>query len=321
MSPNSFDWLNKDVHLFVVIVGFICLLYLSLKYCWLCFYACKTFVYGRWRKIDLLSHYGEYVVITGATDGIGLEFAKQFAQNGHSIVALGRNESKLKNVKAMIEPLLFDGRNVITVQADLNSTDTTIYQRVAEQLRPFKDRIAILINNAGVGTGKPDEFLNISEQEILTNIHVNIIGVLMVTRAVLPFMTENRKGLIINVSSMAAYRPVPFGACYSASKKFVQYFGSAIRYEYKKYNIHVQTLYPSFVATKMAEWSTFGKADSVLTPTTYEYVKSVMGTIGRSNDTSGYWSHAIFGTLSMLLPSDLYNVIADYTKTVITIKR
>ncbi|RWS19139.1 hydroxysteroid dehydrogenase-like protein 3, partial [Leptotrombidium deliense] len=57
--------------------------------------ALKVFVYSRIKKLDLLSIYGEFVVITGATDGIGLEFAKQFAERGHSVVLIGRNVQKL----------------------------------------------------------------------------------------------------------------------------------------------------------------------------------------------------------------------------------
>ncbi|RWS18554.1 hydroxysteroid dehydrogenase-like protein 3, partial [Leptotrombidium deliense] len=200
--------------------------------------AFKLFVYARLRKLDLMSNYGEFVVITGATDGIGLEFAKQFAERGHSLVLIGRNVQKLKKATDLVSKHLHFGRKVISILADLNSTDLAVYHNITSQLKEYANKIGILINNAGV-FNKPDCFLNRSDDEITQNVRVNVYGLLMVTKAVLPFMVSNKRGLVVNVSSLGAVIPVPLEGIYSASKIYVDYFSSSLRYEYKDSNINV----------------------------------------------------------------------------------
>ncbi|RWS06334.1 hydroxysteroid dehydrogenase-like protein 3, partial [Leptotrombidium deliense] len=126
-----FDNLNENVRNSILIIAF------------------KLFVYSRLRKLDLMLNYGEFVVITGATDGIGLEFSKQFAERGHSLVLIGRNVQKLKNATDLVSKHLHFGRKVISIVADLNSNDLSIYHNITSQLKEYANKIGILINNAG----------------------------------------------------------------------------------------------------------------------------------------------------------------------------
>ncbi|RWS18604.1 hydroxysteroid dehydrogenase-like protein 3, partial [Leptotrombidium deliense] len=174
----------------------------------------KLFVYSCLTKFGLLSIYSEYVAITGEPDEIGLEFAKQFAERGHSVVLIGRNVQKLKNATDFVSKYLHFGRKVSSIVADLNSTDSTVYHNITSQL---KENVGILINIAGVFT-KPNCFLNRSDDEITQNVRVNVYGVLMLTKAVLPFMVSSKRGLVVNVSSQGAIIPVPLEGIYLASK-------------------------------------------------------------------------------------------------------
>jgi len=183
---------------------------------------------------------------------------------------------------------------LVTIVADFSSADTEEYQNIAEQIRGQERNIGILVNNAGVMFESPNRFLDQSEDMTMQHVKVNMAGVLMMTRAVLPGMISRRRGLIINMSSIAGFKPLPLMGVYSASKKFVEYFSQTLEYEYgKSHNIHVQTLTPSYISTKMTKWSNVLQKPGFVTPNAQTFAKSAIATIGRTNNTTGYWSHGI----------------------------
>ena len=181
---------------------------------WTAFNGFRVHFWSRLWKIDLKQRYGEWAVITGATDGIGLEYARTFAKRGLSLVLVARNEVKLAKVKAELSPIT----QVVTVIADLNSDDPTLYERISAEIDGNNRDIGILFNNAGVMYDSPNRFMDQPEDKVWQHIRVNIAAVLMLTRAVLPGMIKRRRGLIINMSSIAAYKPLPLMGVYSASK-------------------------------------------------------------------------------------------------------
>lgn len=174
----------------------------------------RVHFWSRIWKIDLKKRYGEWAVITGATDGIGLEYARAFAKRGLSLVLVARNEVKLTRVKTELSALT----NVVTVVADLNSDEPTLYERISMEIDGNNRDIGILFNNAGVMYDSPNRFLDQPEDKVWQHVRVNMAAVLMMTRAVLPGMIRRRRGLIINMSSIAAYKPLPLMGVYSASK-------------------------------------------------------------------------------------------------------
>ncbi|RWS21735.1 inactive hydroxysteroid dehydrogenase-like protein 1-like protein [Leptotrombidium deliense] len=177
---------------------------------------------------------------------------------------------------------------------DLNTDDVSVYHNIRNELQEYANEIGILINNAGVLLDKPGRYLDLSEDEVMQNVRVNISALLMVTRAILPFMVNNKRGLIINMSSASAVKPLPYTGVYSASKKFVEFFGSALGYEYKNDNIHVLTLVPSYVSTKMVQFSKFLSKPSFIIPSAKTFVSSAISTIGHTEHTTGYWAHGIY---------------------------
>ena len=185
----------------------------------------RVHFWSRVWKIDLKQKYGEWAVITGATDGVGLEYARAFARRGISLVLVARNEVKLARVKTELSQLT----QVVTVIADLNSDDPNLYERISSEIDGNNRDIGILFNNAGVMYDSPNRFMDQPEDKVWQHVRVNIAAVLMMTRAVLPGMIKRRRGLVINMSSIAAYKPLPLMGVYSASKVYLilchfQYF-------------------------------------------------------------------------------------------------
>ncbi|RWS24029.1 hydroxysteroid dehydrogenase-like protein 3 [Leptotrombidium deliense] len=269
----------------------------------------RVFLWSRIWTLNLRQIYGQYVVITGATDGIGLEYAKEFARRGHSLILVGRSKEKLDAVRVQLSNLI-SVNNVVTVVADFNNSNAELYRSIKEQLKNYENQIGILVNNAGVMFDSPNRYMDQSEDMVLQHVRVNIAGVLMMTRVVLPGMLSRRRGLIINMSSIACYRPLPLMGVYAASKKFVEFFGKSLEYEYgKSHNIHVQTLAPSYISTKMVKWSDTLQKPSILCPDAATFVKSAIATIGRSNHTTGYWTHGLtWSFYDAFVPEWLYTL-------------
>lgn len=261
--------------------------------------------------MNLRKLYGDWVVITGATDGIGLEYAKEFARRGHSLILIGRSETKLTTVKQQISRIIPPAQ-IVTIVLDFNEANTVeAYSSLTSTIRgPGVGRdIGILVNNAGVMHESPNRFLDQSDEDIMAHVKVNIAGVLMVTKAVLPLMVSKRKGLVINMSSIAGYRPLSLMGVYSASKKFVDYFSETLQVEYKAHNIDVQTLTPSYIATKMTKWSNMLQKPNLMTPDAATFAKAAIATIGRSNHTTGYWSHGLQSFMyEWLTPDWMYSL-------------
>lgn len=174
----------------------------------------RVHLWSRVWRLNLVKKYGQWAVITGATDGIGLEYARQLAKRGFSLILVARNESKLASVKEE----LIQHTQIVTIVADLNSTDPSLYHRIASEIDGETRDIGILFNNAGVMLDSPNRFLDQPEDKVWQHVRVNIAAVLMLTRAVLPGMIKRRRGLIINMSSSAAAKPLPLMGVYSASK-------------------------------------------------------------------------------------------------------
>lgn len=174
-----------------------------------------------WSRIGLNGNfkekYGQWAVITGATDGVGLEYARQFARKDLNLIILGRNPDKLAKVR---HEILTNNKNiqVVTIEADLNSDDRNMFSRIKSEIDSDNRDIGILVNNAGVMYDSPNRFLDQPEVKLWQHVKVNMLAVIMMTRIVLPTMVQKKKGLIINIGSIAGYQPLPLMGLYSATK-------------------------------------------------------------------------------------------------------
>lgn len=185
------------------------------------------------------------VLITGATAGIGEAIAKVLANNGFNLILTGRRKDRLEelqkslNNKTRTIALNFDVRNRSEVDNAINS--------LPEEWK----NIDILINNAGLAVGMNHIYGGeIDDWERM--IDTNIKGLLYVTRAVSPIMVKNRKGHIINISSIAGKEVYENGNVYSATKHAVDALSKAMRIDMVHYGIKVTNVAPGMVDTEFS---------------------------------------------------------------------
>ncbi|KAG9308020.1 hypothetical protein JVU11DRAFT_12672 [Chiua virens] len=239
---------------------------------------------------------GAWAVITGASDGIGKEFALQLASAGFSILLVARNEAALSSVAAEIARKT-SGKIETRIQLiDFAKND-------AAALDAFKSTVdaldvGVLVNNVGKSHAMPTYFAETEEQENEDIIAININGTVRVTRAVLPGMIKRKCGLILNIGSFAGQVASPMLAPYSGSKAFLTTFTSALQEEVRAHNVVVQHLNTYYVVSKMSGI----RRSTALVPTPSAYVRSVLNKIELScgaamSDRPGtitpFWSHAL----------------------------
>lgn len=194
----------------------------------------------------------ETLLITGATSGIGLVFAKKFFEMNYETVLVGRNFEKLQEVSKIISP---EGKNIHLLQADLSEKNSA--ESVYNQCKEKNLDIDMLINNAGFGLHGENTELSLEELEKMM-----ILNMVTLTKLCHLFgkdMKIKGKGHILNVASTAAYQPLPFMAVYGATKSFVLNFSEALHEEMKEYGVNVTCLCPG--ATNTAFFSTAGIGD------------------------------------------------------------
>ena len=185
----------------------------------------------------------EYVLITGASSGIGYELAKIYAQNEANLVITATNEQRLLDVKRELEAL--SKGEVVVIAQDLSGKGAAVelYQKVKEK----ELCVSTLINNAGFGC--VGEFVDIPLSYEESMMMVNVVNLVGLTKLFLSEMRDRRHGRILNVASTGAFQPGPFIASYYATKSFVLNFSQAIRRENQRYGIGISTLCPGATNT------------------------------------------------------------------------
>lgn len=182
------------------------------------------------------------VLITGASSGIGAEFARQMHGQGARVVLVARRTDRLEEAAAIFNRARPASASTIT--ADL-ATPTGV-RAVTEFIE--KNRIDVLINNAGRGSfGEFDELERAGELDMVA---LNVIATLHLTHAVIPQMKTRKSGVIVSVSSIAGFQPLPFMATYAATKAFNFSHSVGLKYELEHYGVRVLTVCPGPVATE-----------------------------------------------------------------------
>jgi NADP-dependent 3-hydroxy acid dehydrogenase YdfG len=187
------------------------------------------------------------VLITGATSGFGKAMAEAFARSGFDIIITGRRKERLDALKASIESsgqthclsLSFDIRDREACFAAINS--------LPAEWKP----IDILINNAGGAWGR-DRATDASLDDWEIMMDTNVMGLMYITKAVLPMMTERRQGHIINIGSIAGKEPYEFGNGYNAAKFAVEGLTKALRIDLLPFNVKVTHIAPGAAETEFS---------------------------------------------------------------------
>lgn len=181
------------------------------------------------------------VLVTGATAGIGLEFARQLAQRGHDVVLVARDEARLQAVSAELQTAYDVEVEVLPADLLVPEERARVEARLGDRERP----IELLVNNAGFGLKK--RFLDNTVDDEHEMLEVLVTAVLRLSHAALGPMAERGRGGIINVSSVAAWLP---RGTYSAAKAWVNSFSEWAHHEYRPRGVTVMSLCPGFTKTE-----------------------------------------------------------------------
>jgi len=180
-------------------------------------------------------------LVTGATAGIGLEFARQLAARGHDLVLVARDTARLETVAAELQATYGVGADVLT--ADLG--DRTQLQVVEERVASLDRPVDLLVNNAGFGLKRRFGDNDVEQEQAMLD--VLVVAVMRLSHAALGAMSSRGRGGIINVSSVAAFLQ---RGSYAAAKAYVNSFGIWAANEYRPKGVTVTTLCPGFTKTE-----------------------------------------------------------------------
>lgn len=205
---------------------------------------------------------GKTALVTGGSSGIGLEFARALARRGADLVLVARSEGRLREAAAGLESAC--GVRVETLTADLSESGAVA--RVSDVLAGRK--LGFLVNNAGSGHyGRFAE--GPGPEEVWKGVCLNVAAAAALTRSFLPDMLRRGEGAVINLSSTAAFQPVPYMATYGAGKAFMLSFSEALWAECQGTGVRVLAVCPGAVETEF--WSDWGNRD----PRRYNYLTGI----------------------------------------------
>ncbi|HSA65825.1 MAG TPA: SDR family oxidoreductase [Nitrospira sp.] len=189
---------------------------------------------------------GKVAIVTGGNAGIGEAVAKRFAEEGAAVVITGRRQSELDRVMSGIR---HNKGKCLTVAGSV--TDELHVRDVAQRTLDSFGRIDILVNNAGIGDfGK--RIHETDDSTWATVMDVNLTGVFRMTRAVVPQMLKQARGVIINISSVASLVGIPGAPAYATSKGGLDAFTRAVAIDYAKDGIRCNVVNPGLIDTPMA---------------------------------------------------------------------
>lgn len=249
-----------------------------------------------------------FCLITGASGGIGMEFARTFARNGHDLILVARSQDKLEALKEELQTR-YDVE-VIVYPADL--TESAEIEKLYEYLRRTNLRVDVLVNNAGFGDLCP--FLDSKWDRQQALIDLNITALVRLTYLIGNDMKKHGSGKIINLSSVAAFSAGPDMSLYYASKSFVLSFSEALSEEMEGCGVTVTALCPGPTATGFEKNANMGKSVmfSRFKPATAEQVAKTGYHAAMKGKTVKYHGFVtyIFNIMSRLLPRSVTRTFA-----------
>ena len=213
---------------------------------------------------------GKNVIITGGSLGIGKQTAYDFLEKGANVLVTGRSIDRLNEA--------FNHSNAKLIAFDIGDTDN-INLNAKKCLKILDNKVDILINNAGIGVRKSIDELNI--KDFLDVFNVNVFGLSLFTKEIIPIMKRNTEGTIINIGSTASLKGYKNGSIYSSSKFAVRSLTQCWQSELRPFNIRVCQVNPSEVTTA------FGNLERIERDEVYNKL------------TSNEISHAIISSIEM----------------------
>jgi hypothetical protein len=189
----------------------------------------------------------EVALITGASAGLGVEFARQLSKRGHRLVLAARRKDRLDELARQLG-------NARAVEIDLSKKDAAA--KLMADIEAAGEEVDLLVNNAGFGLIGRFAELDASRERQMIDLNVGALTNLC--RAVAPQMIARKSGAILNVASTAAFQPGPKMAVYFATKAFVLSLTEALHEELKPHGVRVTCLCPGPTRTEFGEVAGFG---------------------------------------------------------------
>jgi 17beta-estradiol 17-dehydrogenase / very-long-chain 3-oxoacyl-CoA reductase len=254
--------------------------------------------------------------VTGASDGIGKEFAIQLAGAGYNILLVSRTASKLSVLADEIASK-YPSVETRVLAMDFACNDDTDYDKLKTLVDDLD--VAILINNVGKSHNIPVPFVLTPEDEFTDIITINCLGTLRVTQLVAPGMIQRKRGLILTMGSSGGLLPTPLLAAYSGSKAFLQYWSTALGAELEPYGIDVELVQAHLVTSAMSKI----RVPTTMVPTPRALVRSVLSKIGRhggspsyAHSSSPYWSHGLLAWFLTYITGPMSSTVLGFNKSI-----
>jgi 17beta-estradiol 17-dehydrogenase / very-long-chain 3-oxoacyl-CoA reductase len=256
----------------------------------------------------------KWAAITGSTDGIGKQYAIELGKMGFNLILISRTKSKLESVK---EEILLNCKNIeIDIVAyDFKNANLEDYKK--EVLPALEKRdVGILINNVGLAYDYADQLHHLELQKNADICIVNTVPVSILTAAIIPQMLKRNAGIIVNISSGAAYAKMPYFSIYSSTKAYINHFTNILRAEYAETGLTIQTVCPFMVLTNMSavmiETGIMSETEiKMMAVDVKDFVHQAIRTIGIMPETTGCLSHQIQASL-FGMPAPLVNLMMKY---------
>lgn len=251
-----------------------------------------------------------WAIVTGGTDGIGLEFCIQLARKGFNIVIVGRNKERLESARDKIHECASQEVAVELYQFDFSTTESTGVEELTRAI--IKDRkkiIRVLVNNVGASHGHPEFFYESDPSTIETILMVNAVNTVRFTHSLFSLLkTEKHDSMILNIGSVSGNTPTALLQTYSAAKAFLKTWSIALSQEMSSSAPHVRVhlLDTHYVASKMSKI----RRTSFFVPSPRKYVQSALSSAGCYAYSTPYLPHALLSFLTSLMPDFLFSSLS-----------
>lgn len=242
---------------------------------------------------------GKTALVTGASSGLGADFARQLAAAGCGLVLVARRVERLLALQAEIT-----ARHPVAVECvALDLTEPAAPQRLYDQLRQSGRTVDVLINNAGLGFF--GEFLAVPWAKAQQTLALDIVALTHLTHLFGADMVQRKSGYILLVASTAAFQPAPTYAVYSAAKSYVLSFGEALHYELRPTGVSCTVLCPGVTRTEFhaAAGQRYGRYHRMTMMESGEVVRlGLAAMLRRQSSVVPGWLNALVAGLARLLP-------------------
>jgi uncharacterized protein len=192
---------------------------------------------------------GKTALVTGASSGLGVDFARELARRGCGLVLVARREERLKQVQAELQGQY--GVSVMIVTLDLG--DPQAPQMLYDHLQAQKLAVDVLVNNAGFGLYGME--LDIPWDKTRQMLMLDIVALTHLTKLFARDMVKRKSGYLLQVASIGAYQPSPTYAAYSAAKSYVRSFSQALNFELRGSGVSSTVISPGITATEFLQVS------------------------------------------------------------------